>query len=292
MRRTSRGVIVGRDSRLELVLETIDRVARSSCTVLVTGESGTGKELVIAALHDASARKEGPLVTVNCHTLGANLDEAITRAEGGTLFLDEIGDLGLPIQAQLLRLLEPLKCEVRIVAATNRDLAPEVKAGRFREDLYYRLNVIRLALPPLRERRGDLRLLAKHFFTIFGDGREDLRGLSEEALSAIEKSPWPGNVRELENAIERGVLLARGPFVEPADLFGHPRPPIFSIPPAIPSKLPEGGVCLFATLEAYENSLVKQALRRTQGNRNKAARLLGMNRTTLVEMIRRRGLSS
>ena len=405
LRPTSRGKIISQDTRLAQVLETVDRVARSSCTVLVTGESGTGKELVVAALHDASPRRSAPLVTINCGAIPNELVESelfghakgaftgaqgsrrglVAAAEGGTLFLDEVGELPLAVQVKLLRLLQqreytPLgetravKCDVRIVAATNRDLEAEVKAGRFREDLYYRLNVIHVELPALRERKGDLGLLARHFCRVFAEraGRDDLRGLSDDAVLAIEAYPWPGNVRALENALERGVLLARGPFVEAEDVFGRvaralqkptpapaPEPPPAAEPPAAPSidlqrelrallplanatprtqflpavspaappastaevvsapvaaapaaavdntaagavrrgsdprfprVLPDTGVDLFNAIDSYQNNLIRQALTRTAGNRNRAAQLLGLNRTTLVEMIRRRGL--
>ncbi len=412
LRPTSRGKIISQDRRLAEVLDTIDRVSRSSCTVLVTGESGTGKELVVAALHDASTRRNAPLITINCGAIPNELVESelfghakgaftgaqgsrrglVAAAEGGTLFLDEVGELPLTVQVKLLRLLQqreytPLgetravKCDVRIVAATNRDLEAEVKAGRFREDLYYRLNVIHVELPPLRERRADLVLLARHFCRVFAEraGRDDLRGLSEEALIAIEAYPWPGNVRALENALERGVLLAAGPYVEAEDVFGRvarslqkptPAPVIEQPPPAptlevpntvdvqrelrallppnampaahktqflpamnvpsaalpatpepaaaaqpvadvtaptpvdntaagavrrgsdprFPRVLPETGVDLFNAIDSYQNNLIRQALTRTAGNRNRAAQLLGLNRTTLVEMIRRRGL--
>ena len=253
LRPTSRGKIIGQDPKIKSVLETIDRVARSSCTVLVTGESGTGKELVVAALHDASLRKDGPLVTINCgaipnelveselfgHTRGAFTGAQAQRrghvaaAEGGTLFLDEIGELPMSVQVKLLRLLQqreytplgesrPVKCDVRIVAATNRDLEAEVAGGRFREDLFYRLNVIHLQLPSLRERGHDVALLALSFFKRFAElsGRSDLFGFSDAALTAIEAHPWPGNVRALENAVERSVLLARGPQIEPDDILG------------------------------------------------------------------------
>ncbi|MBX3221653.1 MAG: sigma-54-dependent Fis family transcriptional regulator [Labilithrix sp.] len=411
LRPTSRGKIISQDTRLAQVLETIDRVARSACTVLVTGESGTGKELVVAALHDASTRRSAPLVTINCGAIPNELVESelfghakgaftgaqgsrrglVAAAEGGTLFLDEVGELPLAVQVKLLRLLQQreytplgetraMKCDVRIVAATNRDLEAEVKAGRFREDLYYRLNVIHVELPALRERKGDLGLLARHFCRVFAEraGRDDLRGLSDEAVTAIEAYPWPGNVRALENALERGVLLARGPFVEAEDVFGRvaralhkptPAPaaeastapaPVFApaepTPPSIdvqrelrallpianapprtqflpavvpsavspatpadlatapagapapavdntaagavrrgsdprfPRVLPDTGVDLFNAIDSYQNNLIRQALTRTAGNRNRAAQLLGLNRTTLVEMIRRRGL--
>ena len=432
LRPTSRGKIISQDPRLGEVLDTIDRVARSSCTVLVTGESGTGKELVVAALHDASTRRNAALVTINCGAIPNELVESelfghakgaftgaqgarrglVAAAEGGTLFLDEVGELPLTVQVKLLRLLQQreytplgetkaIKCDVRIVAATNRDLEAEVKAGRFREDLYYRLNVIHVELPALRERRGDLPVLARHFCRVFSErsGRDDLRGLSDEALTAIEAYPWPGNVRALENAIERGVLLARGPFVEAEDVFGRvarslqkptpaplpeppsaPQPAPVSNPPSVdvqrelrallpngghppthatqflpavtvptatparapapaaaaappsspepapptepsvptinaptttdelsantaaggvvrrgsdprfPRVLPDSGVDLFNAIDIYQNNLIRQALTRTAGNRNRAAQLLGLNRTTLVEMIRRRGL--
>ena len=404
LRPTSRGKIIGQHPSVKRVLETIDRVATSMCTVLVTGESGTGKELVVAALHDASTRRSGPLVTINCgaiptelveselfgHVKGAFTGAATTRrghvaaAEGGTLFLDEVGELPLSAQVKLLRVLQQreytpvgesraAKCDVRIVAATNRDLKAEVAAGRFREDLYYRLNVIQLALPALRERGTDVRVLAMHFYRGFvtTSGRSDLRGFSEEALAAIEASPWPGNVRALENAIERGVLLARGPFVEAEDVLGpsaggaaeHTRAPVhdprrepdgpmnaspspirrdaavtadspalqspsrsladladaanqvakrissepalraavlpiampapsnrYASNPLFPRVLPDQGFDLFNAAESYQNHLIRQALGRTGGNKNRAAQLLGLNRTTLVEIIRRRGL--
>ncbi len=393
---TSRGPIISQDARIADVLSVIDRVARSSCTVLVTGESGTGKELVVAALPDASSRRNAELVTINCGAIPNELVESelfghakgaftgaqgsrrglVAAAEGGTLFLDEVGDLPLAVQVKLLRLLQQreytpvgdtraVKCDIRIVAATNRDLLAEVKAGRFREDLYYRLDVIHVELPALRERTSDLELLARHFCRVLAErsGRDDVRGLSNGALDAIKAHPWPGNVRALENAIERGVLLARGPFVEAHEIFGRPAPrscaratfaapvaasveapeasersrpavetelrallhaatgaePIASPPapaaprdalraevatvspevrrsvrrdsnPNFPRNLPEVGVELFAAVDHYQNNLIRQALARTEGNRNRAAQLLGVNRTTLVEMIRRRGL--
>ncbi len=400
LRPTSRGKIIGQHPTIKKCLETIDRVAGSMATVLVTGESGTGKELVVAALHDASTRRHGPLVTINCGAIPAELVESelfghekgaftgaqstrrghVANAEGGTLFLDEVGDLPLAAQVKLLRVLQQreytpvgdsraVKCDVRVVAATHRDLKAEVAAGRFREDLYYRLNVIQLALPALRERGTDVRTLAMHFYRGFVavSGRSDLRGFSGAALSAIETHSWPGNVRALENAIERGVLLARGPFIEAEDILeagsssaveakvatsrldprresettvtveilgaaraqsaadvrnsaeatALPPPPKaarfdsgairaqslsmaavvpFGSPerrgsnPAFPRVLPDQGFDLFSAVEQYQNNLIRQALARTGGNKNKAAQLLGLNRTTLVEMIRRRGL--
>ncbi len=401
LRSTSRGEIISQDARLGEVLETIDRVSRSSCTVLVTGESGTGKELVVAALHDASPRSAAALVTINCGAIPSELVESelfghakgaftgaqsarrglVAAAEGGTLFLDEIGELPLSVQVKLLRLLQQreytpigetraVKCDVRIVAATHRDIEADVKTGRFREDLFYRLNVIHVELPPLRDRRGDVSVLATHFFKVLADrsGRDDLKGISVTAMAAIDNHSWPGNVRALENAIERGVLLARGPFVEAEDIFGRAKrksevttfsasevahavasvvPPMVEAPAAVeevettpmvveaelsalqkmhampevvlhelpvdgdpmvnvapdpqssvrrgsnplfPRMLPDSGVQLFDAVTSYQNNLIRQALARTEGNRNRAAQLLGVNRTTLVEMIRRRNL--
>lgn len=350
LRPTSRGKIIGNDPRIRQMLSTVDRVAPSSCTVLVTGESGTGKELVVAALHDASKRRNAPLVTINCGAIPVDLVEAelfghargaftgaqtsrsglVAEAEHGTLFLDEIGELSMTVQTKLLRLLQqreytPLgtsravNADVRIVAATNRDLAAEVRRGRFREDVYYRLNVIHIHLPALRDRPGDLRLLATHFFQVFAMrvGRHDLRGLSEGAFRAIEAEPWPGNIRALENAIERGVLLATGPYLEPEDIIGldvvevaplapstrvswpseshpgadiHARAARHASNPAFPRVLPDLGVDMSSAVTSYQNHLIRQALTRTAGNKNRAARLLGLNRTTLVEIIRRRGL--
>jgi sigma-54 specific flagellar transcriptional regulator A len=399
LRPTSRGKIIGQHPTIRRCLETIDRVACSMATVLVTGESGTGKELVVAALHDASTRRQGPLVTINCGAIPAELVESelfghvkgaftgamstrrghVANAEGGTLFLDEVGDLPLAAQVKLLRVLQQreytpvgdsraVKCDVRVVAATHRDLKAEVASGRFREDLYYRLNVIQLTLPALRDRGTDVRVLAAHFYRGFVavSGRTDLRGFSSAALSAIEKHSWPGNVRALENAIERGVLLARGPFIEADDILeagatsaveanltmaprdprrepdiirtveiresararsaidartsaastalppppkaarfdSVSRPQSLSMPavvpfgtperrgsnPAFPRVLPDQGFDLFTAAEQYQNNLIRQALARTGGNKNKAAQLLGLNRTTLVEIIRRRCL--
>ena len=343
LRPTSQGQIVGTDPQLVRVLETIDRVSRASCNVLITGESGTGKELVVAALHDASARREGPLVAVNCgaiptelveaelfgHTKGAFTGAQVARrgfvaaAEGGTLFLDEVGELPLSVQVKLLRILQareytplgesrPVRCDVRVVAATNRDLAAEVAAGRFREDLYYRLNVIHLHLPALRERRGDVTLLARHFLRVYAqrNGRDDLQGFTMNALEALERQDWPGNIRALQNTIERAVLLAPGSYIREEDLqlpqTGEPvvpedRPTLQKLPvgPSTSEEvrqwlmdLPDQGIDLSEVLKTLQVQMIRQALARTGGNKNRAAQLLGLNRTTLVEMIRRRGLEA
>ena len=356
LRPTSMGKIVGHTSTLRDVLLTIDRVANSTCTVLVTGESGTGKELVVAALHDASPRKSAPLVTVNCGAIPENLLESelfghtrgaftgadrarpgrLAAAEGGTLFLDEIGELPLSLQVKLLRVLQQReyttlgeersrKCDVRIVAATNRDLEAEVAAGRFREDLYYRLNVIHIRLPSLRERRDDIPVLAMHFLkqSAARAGREDVTGFTADAIEYLVNHEWKGNVRALENAIERGVLLATGSLVD-VDTLMPQRPSSSGLRVATPvaafapvaaavssdvaalrpastpatgflpppeAAVPEGGIDFRAAVATYENDLIRRALERTKGNRNQAARLLGIKRTTLVEILRRRSIA-
>jgi len=325
---TSRGKIIGAHGAIRTAIDTIKRVAPSSCTVLITGESGTGKELVVAALHDASTRARGPLVAVNCGAIPENLIESelfghvrgaftgahatregrVAAAEGGTLFLDEIGELSLPMQVKILRLLQQReysmvgdsrvrKCDIRVVAATNRDLEAEVAAGHFREDLYYRLNVIHVPLPPLRDRREDLEMLATYFLGVAADraGRTDIEGFTTEALEAIRAFDWPGNVRALENAIERAVLLSPGPLVGIDDLpervrqGGDRASGVHRVASAAPT-LPQTGINLRAAVEEYENHLIRQALERTGWNKNHAAQLLGLNRTTLVEMVKRKRL--
>jgi DNA-binding NtrC family response regulator len=325
MRPTSRGKIVGHHPAMRRVLDTIERVAPSSCNVLITGESGTGKELVVAALHDASPRASKPLVTVNCGAIPDNLIESelfghakgaftgahatrqgfVAAAEGGTLFLDEVGELPLHVQVKLLRLLQQreytpvgdsrvVRCDVRIVAATNRDLEADVATRRFREDLFYRLNVIPIDLPALRHRGNDVEVLAFHFLKTCAEraGRADVVSFAPEALDVLRAYSWPGNVRSLENTIERAVLLTAGPVITAADLPERIRQ---AAGPALergaPRKaLPEGGIDLRAAVEQYENQLIVQALEKTGRNKNRAAQLLGLNRTTLVEMLKRKGL--
>jgi len=323
LRPTSRGKIVGQHPAIRAVMATVGRVAQSACTVLVTGESGTGKELVVAAIHEASPRAHAKLIAVNCGAIPENLIESalfghvrgaftgahaaqqglVAAAEGGTLFLDEIGELPLAVQVKILRLLQQreyspvgdsrtLKCNIRIVAATNRDLEQEVTAGRFREDLYYRLNVIQIQLPALRERATDIPSLAAHFFRecTARAGRDDLEGFSPEALQLMNVYEWPGNVRALENAVERAVLLAPGPHIEVSDLPPRLRRELPSGLAMPTRELPSDGIDLRAAVETYENGLIRDALAKTGRNKNRAAQLLGLNRTTLVEMIKRRNL--
>jgi DNA-binding NtrC family response regulator len=326
LRPTSRGKLIGRSPKLLDVIKTIDRVAKATCTVLITGESGTGKEMVVSALHDASPRRQAPLITVNCgaipealleselfgHAKGAFTGAHLARqgrvsaAEGGTLFLDEVGELPLALQVKLLRLLQQreyspvgenrtIRCDIRVVAATNRDLEADVAAGRFREDLYYRLNVIHVLLPPLRERTEDIELLAIHFLKRCAEraGRDDLVGYTKEAIEMLTSFDWPGNVRALENAIERAVLLAEGPLLGVEDLPDRLRngESAKSAPPS-QMGLPDAGIDLRAAVEEFESNLIRQALERTGGNKNRAAQLLGLNRTTLVEMVKRKRLQA
>jgi DNA-binding NtrC family response regulator len=324
LRPTSRGKIIGHHPSIRAALATVERVAKSSCTVLVSGESGTGKELVVAALHDASPRAAAPLVAINCgaipealieselfgHAKGAFTGAHATRhgrvaeAEGGTLFLDEIGELPLSMQVKILRLLQQreyspvgdsrtLKCNIRVVVATNRDLEQEVAEGRFREDLFYRLNVIHVHLPSLRERPSDITVLTEHFFRVCTSraGRDDLTGFSPEALEIMCNYEWPGNVRALENLVERAVLLAPGPVIGVDDLPARLRREPAIPADANPRSLPDAGIDLRASVEQYENNLIRQALERTGGNKNRAAQLLNLNRTTLVEMIKRKRIA-
>ncbi len=325
LRPTSRGKMMGRSPLLIDLVAQLDRIARASCTVLVTGESGTGKEMVVAAIHDASSRGAHPLVTLNCGAIpealleselfghakgsftGAHAARAgrVAAAEGGTLFLDEIGELPLGLQVKLLRLLQQreyspvgdsrtVKCDIRIIAATNRDLQAEVRAGRFREDLYYRLDVIHFRIPPLRERPEDLPVLIHHFFDRLRVdlGRDDLLGISEEAMATLLSYAWPGNVRELENTMERVALLAAGPRVEVRDLPASVRGVATERRSGMVLELPETGIDLKSAVEQYESNLIRQALARTNGNKNRAAQLLGLNRTTLVEMVKRKRLAA
>jgi DNA-binding NtrC family response regulator len=311
--------IVGTSQGLRGVLDLVERVAETDATVLVTGESGTGKELVARAIHYNSPRAERPLVTVNCgaipeelleselfgHVRGAFTSAVSQRvgrfalADGGTIFLDEIGDMSANLQVKLLRVLqdrtfEPVgssktsSVDVRVVAATHQDLELAIRERRFREDLFYRLNVFPIHVPPLRERREDIPLLAQHFLEAAharqGGGGE---GIAPEALEILCAWHWPGNVRELQNLMERVAILRRQGRVEAADLPAsfHRRPPA----PAAP-QLPPSGLCFRDVVEDFETDLILQALEQTQWNKNQAARLLGLNRTTLLEKIKKKGL--
>jgi transcriptional regulator with PAS, ATPase and Fis domain len=314
--------VVGLSESLIEVYRVIDRVADTTCTILVTGESGTGKELVARAVHKASPRAGKAFVAVNCgaipealleselfgHARGAftgahaNKVGRIALAEGGTLFLDEIGEMPMSLQVKLLRVLQAreyspvgdnrtLKADVRIVAATNVNLENAVQAGTFREDLYYRLNVIHLNVPALRERPEDVPLLVQHFLKKAKErvGRTNIAGISRAAAQILAEYQWPGNVRELENTVERAVLLCQGSLIEPKDL--PQRLCGLGVEKRVSPRLPDAGLDLRNAVESFENQLIRQALERTKWNKKQAASLLGLNRTTLVEMLKRKRIN-
>jgi two-component system response regulator AtoC len=313
--------LVGRSARMQEVFALIETVAPTSSTILVTGETGTGKELVARAIHALSRRASERFVAVNCGAIPEALLEAelfghvrgaftgavsnrvgrVELAHRGTLFLDEIGTMPGPLQAKLLRVLQqrevervgesrPVPVDVRVVAATNADLEEMVAQGTFREDLYYRLNVIPLRLPPLRERREDIPLLVRHFLVALGEQavppRRDVT-FSQEAMRRLMAYDWPGNIRQLENTVERALALSpqRAQIdvsVLPAEIRGD-----VDVTHPVPLVLPEGGFDLDRTLALVERGFVQQALARTEGNRSRAAELLGVKRTTLVEKVKR-----
>jgi two-component system, NtrC family, nitrogen regulation response regulator GlnG len=320
--------LIGRSAAVVEVYKEIGRVARTEMTVLLMGESGTGKELVARAIHSNSTRSRGPFVTVNMAAIPRDLIEselyghekgsftgALDRrpgkfelASGGTLFLDEIGEMPIELQAKLLRVLQerevdrvggnrPLPVDVRIVAATNADLARSVEEGRFRRDLYYRLAVVPVRLPPLREREGDVVLLARHFVAKYG---EQLKGrpvaLAKDAEPVLLAHAWPGNVRELQNVVQRALLKLAGPRIGAKDLLGllptvtSPERGLTGLVEAVlDAPAPEGGRYQ-AALAAIEEPLIAAALVRTKGNQLRAAEVLGMNRNTLRERMRVLGM--
>ncbi len=305
--------IEGKNPLMLEVYKLVARVAPTSATVLVSGESGTGKELVARAIHAHSLRATEAFVPVNCTALSESLLESelfghargaftgaiaakrglLEIADGGTLFLDEIGDMGPKMQAQLLRTLqdgevrpvgstESIKVDVRLVCATNRDLEADVKTGRFREDLYFRINVVTVKLPPLRERATDIPILVAHFLAKIArrEGRPQA-SLSRETLIALGRHPWPGNVRELENAIERAVAVAKGNVVLPSDL---PTDVIGG-----ETSLPSGIIDDRPSLAELERRYIALVLSESGGNKKKAAERLGIDRRTLYRALERSG---
>ena len=315
--------IVGNSAALRELLRVVSQVAATESTVLITGESGTGKELVARAIHYNSERADRALVTVNCgaipeelleselfgHVKGAFTNAVSQRegrfsvAHGGTIFLDEIGDMSPNLQVKLLRVLqdstfqpvgssETERVDVRVIAATNQDLEKAIEDKQFRADLFYRLNVIPLEVPPLRERKVDIPLLVDHFLEgMARDRGSEVGSISEEALELLCRHDWPGNVRELQNVVERLTVFRDKGHIEVGDL---PTNPFHSraSSPASSLRLPNEGLSLRAELTRLENDLILQALEKTQGNRNRAARLLGLNRTTLLEKIKKAGLAA
>jgi two-component system response regulator HydG len=302
----NRSHIIGHSPAMCALLETVAQVAPTEATVLITGESGTGKELIAAAIHDNSLRRRGPLVKINCAAITETLLESelfghekgaftgadrrkegrIVQAHGGSLFLDEVGEMPLTMQVKLLRAIqerevvrvggqEPVAVDVRIIAATNRDLGQMISDGTFRQDLYYRLNVVGLHLPPLRERRADIPLLASHFLKHFAEkNRKAIQGFTPAAMDRLIRHRWPGNVRELANAVERAVVLSRGAYLDEAD-FQEPTGPSPEAPP-----LPRG------PLSELERQAILRTLEATGGNKSEAARRLGITRKTLHQKLK------
>jgi DNA-binding NtrC family response regulator len=304
--------IVGQSPPMKELFRQMDRVAASDISILIHGESGTGKELVARALHRSSGRRDGPFVPLNCAAIPETLQESelfghergaftgatarrvgrFEEADGGTLFLDEVAELSLSAQAKLLRVLQDrsfrrlgasgeVRSDFRLIAATHRDLDEQVKAGRFRGDLYFRVAVLELAIPPLRRRQGDIPLLVERFLQDAADehGRGEVR-VSAEALAALEAYPWPGNVRELENAVRRAAVVCEGGVLAPRDL---------------PARVLEGGERRPAnradeapqTLEDIERAAILGAIERTGGNLSEVGRQLGIGRTTLYRKLKK-----
>jgi sigma-54 dependent transcriptional regulator, flagellar regulatory protein len=330
-----RSGIIGQSACLKQVFAVLAKVSPTDSTVLVTGESGTGKELLVRALHANSRRKNKAFVPINCGAIPRDLLESelfghekgafthairsrpgrFEMADHGTIFLDEIGELDMTLQVKILRVIQEKefervgasttsKVDVRIVAATNRDLEHEVNQGRFREDLFYRLNVIPIHLPPLRERDEDILLLGQHFLDSFcaQKNRPALR-LSREARNLLAAYPWPGNVRELENFMERISILCDNDVVQPEDL-PEKIAQVVGVP--VPEKkLQQSGVFVWPSLhelnerqqglkefmDEIEERLLQEALVQSQGVKNHAAELLGIKRTTLIEKLKKRGIA-
>jgi two-component system nitrogen regulation response regulator GlnG len=341
--------IVGRCEAMQGVFKLIGQLSATDATALITGESGTGKELVARAIYHHSRRADQPFLAINCAAIPENLLESelfghekgaftgavhqrigkFEQCDGGTLFLDEIGDMTLPTQTKILRVLQsgsfervggnqPVKVNVRVIAATNRPLEDAVARKQFREDLFYRLNVVRIALPPLRERREDIRLLVNYFLKRFAiDQGQVPKSISADALALLERHGWPGNVRELENVIRRALVVGKGDALLPADLPPElttlrtfPAPATGGAPSAVPApgqadsslaaaEVPALVRALFQharretslrLLPAVERELVIQALQETRGNQVQAAKLLGITRSTLRKRIAKFGI--
>jgi len=315
--------LIGNSARMQVVRALIAKLANSKSTVLITGESGTGKELAARAIHENSPRRGESFVPVNCgaipeelleselfgHVRGAFTGAVNARlgrfqlANGGTLFLDEIGEMSPKLQVKLLRVLQERQCEpvgsdhtvqvdVRVVAATNRDLQVAVREGKFREDLFYRLNVLPLELPSLRAREGDTALLIRHFLKLHGRRKgKPILEVDPAAMALLERYDWPGNVREVENLVERLVVLNEDGVIRAGDL------PDYVATNSVPHhqktaevSLPHQGVDLDGFLERIENGFIRQALQRSRGNKTLAAELLKLNRTTFIERLRKKGM--
>ena len=307
--------LIGRSRAMTALLETVAQVAPSEATVMITGESGTGKEMIAGAIHYNSLRRDGPFVKINCAAITETLLESelfghekgsftgadrrkegkFRQAEGGSIFLDEVSEMSLGMQVKLLRVLqereltrvggdEVIRVNVRVIAATNRNLLQDIAAGRFREDLYYRLNVVTLQLPPLRERREDIPLLAQHFLDHFAEiNRKAIKGFTPQAMDRLLRYDWPGNVRELMNAVERGVVLSRSERLDETDL------------PLLAADEDSSGRMLMpfpgeASLGEMEKATILKTLEAAEGNKSEAARRLGITRRTLHQKLKKWGM--
>ena len=311
--------LIGEHPLIQKITQLVRKVATTDATILIMGESGTGKELIARAIHALSTRVDRPFIPVNCGAIPAELLESemfghergaftgaigqragmFQLANGGTIFLDEVGEMSATLQVKLLRVLQDreirpvgadrvFKVDVRVLAASNKDLAAEVEEGNFREDLFYRLQVIPIVMPPLRERRSDIPLLTSHFLEKHNRKRSGRPArIVEEAMVHLWEYDWPGNVRELENLLERLVILSEDGLIGVEHL--PPSMRSFISEKKIPRPtLGEDGLDLNTAVEEFENRLIEEALRRTKGNKQAAARLLGLKRTTLVAKLRRR----
>ncbi len=312
--------IIGRSEAMQEIFATIERVAPTRATVLLAGESGVGKDLIARAIHFHSPRRDRPLVKINCSAIPENLMESelfgyekgaftgaaaakpgkFEQADTGTVMLDEIGDVPPAIQVKLLRILQEREFErlgsnvtrhidVRVIAATNQDLRAALEQGTFREDLYYRLNVVPMNIPPLRERKQDIAFLANHFLRkLAPDSGRPVESISDDAMEKLVGYHWPGNVRELENVIERALILCRGSQLEPDDIKLEMAPRARAAGDTNQHHfLPEG-----MTLDQYEQELIREALRRADGNKSQAARLLGLTRNALRYRLTQMGLEA
>jgi len=308
--------VVARSVKMQEVLATVERVAPTNSTVLLGGESGVGKDLIARAIHEKSRRASGPFIKINSTAIPENLLESelfgyekgaftganaskpgkFELADKGTLFLDEIGDVPPAIQVKLLRVLQEreferlggtrtVKVDVRLIAATNRDLREALEQGTFREDLYYRLNVVPIDIAPLRQRKEDIPDLVNLFISRFaGDSGKQVKSISSSAMQTLVNYHWPGNVRELQNIIERACALAKGTVIEPQDIHLDVRPP--KAANGASGFLPEG-----MTLEHWEDEMIREALRRANGNKSQAARLLGLSRNALRYRLSKIGIA-
>ncbi|HPC74443.1 MAG TPA: sigma-54 dependent transcriptional regulator [Syntrophales bacterium] len=312
-----RGNLIGRSAAMTGLLETVAQVAPSEATVLITGESGTGKEVIAGALHYNSPRREGPFIKINCAAIPETLLESelfghekgaftgadrrkegkFRQASGGSLFLDEVSEMSVGMQVKLLRVLqereitrvggeEVIRVDVRVIAATNRDLLREIDTGRFRQDLFYRLNVVTLHVPPLRERKDDIPPLAEHFLRMFAEkNRKSVKGFSPQAMDRLIRYDWPGNVRELMNTVERGVVMSRSQYIDEGELT-----PILLDRPVAAGHGQAGGAGGESSLEALEKATILKTLEQTGGNKSEAARRLGITRRTLHQKLKKYGM--